>query len=242
MDQVVKRFEMLEAQMAAGPTADAYVKMASEYADMQEMVASIRALRDAEQERGDLEAMLGDRSTDGEMRALAEADLPEVEARIEGLRHDIQILLLPRDAADEKNAILEIRAGTGGDEAALFAGDGALLRRGAVLCRADGFTGVMALDGRGLCESAALAILPWRARGLTLGACGARGAPILIGGLLKAGRFEARTARRLGAELCLAFDPEDPQLLFLLCGEAEKDRWSSALAAQFYAAENTPGL
>ncbi|HQF66602.1 MAG TPA: hypothetical protein PLR66_12195 [Planctomycetota bacterium] len=129
-----------------------------------------------------------------------------------------------------------------GADAALFAGDGALLRRGAVLCRADGFTGVMALDGRGLCESAALAILPWRARGLTLGACGARGAPILIGGLLKAGRFEARTARRLGAELCLAFDPEDPQLLFLLCGEAEKDRWSSALAAQFYAAENTPGL
>ncbi|MCV3207576.1 peptide chain release factor 1 [Mesorhizobium sp. YC-39] len=123
MDQVVKRFDMLEAQMSAGPAADAYVRMASEYADIQEMVAKIRALRAAEQEQADLEAMLADKGTDAEMRALAEADLPQVEERIEALQKDIQILLLPKDAADDKNAILEIRAGTGGDEAALFAGD-----------------------------------------------------------------------------------------------------------------------
>ncbi|TPJ17964.1 peptide chain release factor 1 [Mesorhizobium sp. B2-7-2] len=123
MDQVVKRFDMLEAQMAAGPAADQYVKMASEYADIQEMVGKIRALRAAEQEQADLEAMLADKATDADMRALAEADLPEVESRIETLKKDIQILLLPKDAADERNAILEIRAGTGGDEAALFAGD-----------------------------------------------------------------------------------------------------------------------
>ncbi|CDX24162.1 peptide chain release factor 1 [Mesorhizobium sp. LCM 4577] len=123
MDQVVKRFDMLEAQMAAGPAADQYVKMASEYADIQEMVGKIRALRAAEQEQADLEAMLADKATDADMRALAEADLPEVESRIEALQKDIQILLLPKDAADERNAILEIRAGTGGDEAALFAGD-----------------------------------------------------------------------------------------------------------------------
>ncbi|RWM34848.1 peptide chain release factor 1 [Mesorhizobium sp.] len=123
MDQVVKRFDMLEAQMSAGPSADAYVKMASEYADIQEMVGKIRALRAAEQEQADLEAMLADKSTDAEMRALAEADLPHVEERIEALQKDIQILLLPKDAADDRNAILEIRAGTGGDEAALFAGD-----------------------------------------------------------------------------------------------------------------------
>jgi peptide chain release factor 1 len=123
MDQVVKRFEMLEAQMAAGPAPDAYVKMASEYADMQDMVAKIRALRGAEQEEADLHAMLEDRATDAEMRALAEADLPGVEEKIEALQKDIQILLLPKDAADERSAILEIRAGTGGDEAALFAGD-----------------------------------------------------------------------------------------------------------------------
>ncbi len=123
MDQVVKRFDMLEAQMAAGPEPDAYVKMASEYADMQEMVAKIRALRAAEGEASDLEGMLEDKATDAEMRALAEADLPGVEERIEALQQAIQVLLLPKDAADEKNAILEIRAGTGGDEAALFAGD-----------------------------------------------------------------------------------------------------------------------
>ncbi|MER9351183.1 peptide chain release factor 1 [Mesorhizobium sp. M0227] len=123
MDQVVKRFEMLEAQMSAGPAPDAYVRMASEYAEIQDMVAKVRALRLAENEQADLEAMLADKGTDAEMRALAEAELPEVEDRIEALQKDIQILLLPRDAADDKNAILEIRAGTGGDEAALFAGD-----------------------------------------------------------------------------------------------------------------------
>ena len=123
MDQVVKRFELLEAQMAAGVEPEAYVNMASEYADLQEIVGKVRALRGSEQERDDLSAMLDDKSTDAEMRALAEADLPEVEERIEALQTDIQILLLPKDAADERNAILEIRAGTGGDEAALFAGD-----------------------------------------------------------------------------------------------------------------------
>ncbi|MHA6645682.1 peptide chain release factor 1 [Mesorhizobium sp. A623] len=123
MDQVVKRFDMLEAQMAAGPAPDAYVRMASEYAEIQDMVGKIRELRAAEAEQADLEAMLADKSTDAEMRALAEADLPGVEENIEALQQDIQILLLPKDAADDKNAILEIRAGTGGDEAALFAGD-----------------------------------------------------------------------------------------------------------------------
>ena len=123
MDQVLKRFEMLEAQMAAGPDPDAYVKMASEYSDLEEMAQKIRALRAAEAEFADLEAMLSDKTTDAEMRELAEAEQPEIEARIEALQKDIQILLLPKDAADERSAILEIRAGTGGDEAALFAGD-----------------------------------------------------------------------------------------------------------------------
>jgi peptide chain release factor 1 len=123
MNQLVKRFDMLEAQMAAGPDAEAYVKLASEYSELQDIAARIRDLFRAEGELADLEAMLADKGTDADMRALAESDLPAVKQRIESLRHDIQILLLPKDAADEKNAILEIRAGTGGDEAALFAGD-----------------------------------------------------------------------------------------------------------------------
>jgi peptide chain release factor 1 len=123
MDQLVKRFDMLEMQMSAGPDPEAYVKMASEYSDLQEIVGGIRKLRSVEQEAADLDAMLADKGTDGEMRALAEAELPDLEEKIEELQKEIQILLLPKDAADEKSAILEIRAGTGGDEAALFAGD-----------------------------------------------------------------------------------------------------------------------
>ncbi len=123
MDQVLKRFELVEAQMAAGPSPEAYVKLASEYAELQEMAGKIRELRAVEGEHADLAAMLADKGTDAEMRELAEAEMPGVDDRIEGLKKDIQILLLPKDAADEKNAILEIRAGTGGDEAALFAGD-----------------------------------------------------------------------------------------------------------------------
>jgi peptide chain release factor 1 len=123
MDQLVKRFDMLEAQMAAGPDAESYVRLASEYSELSGIAGKIRDLRRAEDELADLEAMLADKATDPEMRGLAETEIPEVEARIESLRRDIQLLLLPRDAADDRNAILEIRAGTGGDEAALFAGD-----------------------------------------------------------------------------------------------------------------------
>jgi peptide chain release factor 1 len=123
MDQVLKRFELLEARMAAGPEPDVYVKLASEYSELQELVDKVKSLRAAEAEEQDLESMLADKCMDAEMKALAEADLPAVGERIEALRKDIRILLLPKDAADDKNAILEIRAGTGGDEAALFAGD-----------------------------------------------------------------------------------------------------------------------
>ncbi|MBX3532280.1 MAG: peptide chain release factor 1 [Rhizobiaceae bacterium] len=123
MDQVLKRFDMVEARMAAGPSAEEYVKLASEYSELQEIAQAVRALKAAEQEDVDLQAMLADKSTDAEMRALAEADREAVAERLDTLRQQIQILLLPKDAADERSAILEIRAGTGGDEAALFAGD-----------------------------------------------------------------------------------------------------------------------
>ena len=123
MDQVLKRFELIETQMAAGPSPEAYVKLASEYAELQEIADHIRTLRKAEAELSDLDAMIADKTTDKEMRELAQADREAVEKRIEELTQKLQLLLLPKDEADEKNAILEIRAGTGGDEAALFAGD-----------------------------------------------------------------------------------------------------------------------
>jgi peptide chain release factor 1 len=123
MDQVLKRFDLIEAQMATGPAPETYVKLASEYAEIQEMAAKIKALRAAEREYADLEAMRDEEGSDIEMRDLAGAEMPAVEERIENLKGDIRILLLPKDEADQKSAILEIRAGTGGDEAALFAGD-----------------------------------------------------------------------------------------------------------------------
>jgi peptide chain release factor 1 len=67
--------------------------------------------------------MLNDAATDPEMRALAETEKPALQARREALAHKIRLALIPKDAMDERNVILEIRAGTGGDEASLFAGD-----------------------------------------------------------------------------------------------------------------------
>ncbi|MDE1993145.1 MAG: peptide chain release factor 1 [Rhizobiaceae bacterium] len=123
MRELERRFGEIEARMSAGPSADVYVKLASEYSELQPVVGKIREYEKAIAELSDLETMLADKGVDREMRDLAEMELPEVKERIEALEKEIQILLLPKDAADEKSAILEIRAGTGGSEAALFAGD-----------------------------------------------------------------------------------------------------------------------
>lgn len=123
MRELERRFGEIEARMSAGPDSETYVRLASEYSELQPVVTKIREYQKAQVEITDLEAMLSDRGTDREMRDLAEMELPDLKERIEKLEEDMQILLLPKDAADEKSAILEIRAGTGGSEAALFAGD-----------------------------------------------------------------------------------------------------------------------
>lgn len=123
MRELERRFGEIEARMSAGPAADIYVRLASEYSELQPVVGKIRQYEKALDEKTGLETLLGDRETDREMREMAQMELPDLAARIEGLEKDIQILLLPKDAADEKSAIVEIRAGTGGSEAALFAGD-----------------------------------------------------------------------------------------------------------------------
>ncbi|MGE8106090.1 peptide chain release factor 1 [Allorhizobium sp. NPDC080224] len=122
MRELERRFGEIEARMSAGPAADVYVKLASEYSELEPVVKKIREYQSAIDEADGLRAMLSDKATDREMRELAEMELPEIESGIEALEGEMQILLLPKDAADEKSAILEIRAGTGGSEAALFAG------------------------------------------------------------------------------------------------------------------------
>nr|WP_306766292.1 peptide chain release factor 1 [Shinella pollutisoli] len=123
MRELERRFGEIEARMSAGPDSETYVRLASEYSELQPVVAKIRDYQKVTGEIADLEALLSDKATDREMRDLAEMELPELSERLEALEKDMQILLLPKDAADEKSAILEIRAGTGGSEAALFAGD-----------------------------------------------------------------------------------------------------------------------
>jgi peptide chain release factor 1 len=123
MRELERRFGEIEARMSSGPAADVYVKLASEYSELQPVVTKIRAYEKACSDLAEIETLLADRTTDRDMRDLAEAERPEVIETIEALGQDMQVLLLPKDAADEKSAILEIRAGTGGSEAALFAGD-----------------------------------------------------------------------------------------------------------------------
>src|SRR5690606_37363033 len=123
LTQLINRHQYLEHVMAEGGGGDDFVRNSREYAELTPIVEVAQELRRLRAEAADLEAMLADRTTDPDMRALAEEELPAIEKRIPELERQLQILLLPKDAADEKGAILEIRAGTGGEEAALFAAD-----------------------------------------------------------------------------------------------------------------------
>ncbi len=122
LDRLEARFQGLEAQMAAGPTGEDYVRLSKEYAELEPVVSAIRALKAAADERAGLEEILAT-GGDEELVAMAESETGALDERIDALGHQIKLLLLPKDAADERNVILEVRAGTGGDEAALFAGD-----------------------------------------------------------------------------------------------------------------------
>jgi peptide chain release factor 1 len=94
-----------------------------EFSDLTPVVQGIEALRSAQHEMADLAGLIADPGSDAEMRALAESEFHDLKERLPDLEHDLKILLLPKDEADARNAILEVRAGTGGDEAALFAAD-----------------------------------------------------------------------------------------------------------------------
>ncbi|WP_102830093.1 peptide chain release factor 1 [Bartonella bovis] len=121
--QIEKRFEIIESQMAGSQNTETYIKLASEYAELQLIVTPIRTLNALYKEIAELKNIINDKQTDVEMRNLAQEELLLLCQKIEQLERELQILLLPKDIADEKSAIIEIRAGTGGAEAALFAGD-----------------------------------------------------------------------------------------------------------------------
>ena len=124
LERVIVRHEQLAADLASDQKRDAqdFARMSKEYAELAPLVTAIGTLRDVRKEIADLESLRDDPATDGEMRKMAEEELPAQQEQAARLDHEIRIMLLPKDEADERNAILEIRAGTGGDEAALFAG------------------------------------------------------------------------------------------------------------------------
>ncbi len=105
--------------MADGAAGSEIAALGREYAELRPVVETVTAYKDLVSQIADAEAMLAD----PEMKELAEAELPELKAQLEASEHDVQLALLPKDAADARPALLEIRPGTGGDEASLFAAD-----------------------------------------------------------------------------------------------------------------------
>ena len=119
LDQILSRFAFVEAKLNAGADSGELVKLGREYAELRPVVEQINDYRDLVEAKAEAEAMLAD----PEMAELAKEELRDLEKALPQAEHNVTLALLPKDEADERSAIIEIRAGTGGDEAALFAAD-----------------------------------------------------------------------------------------------------------------------
>ena len=116
---VLERFDFIESRMAAASDGNEITRLAREHSELKPVVASINAVRAARAEKADLEALLAD----PDMAEMARADLNRINESLPELERATTLLLLPKDKDESASAIIEIRAGTGGEEAALFAGD-----------------------------------------------------------------------------------------------------------------------
>ena len=123
LDKLVARWQTVQGTLAAGADQESYVRLSREFAELDPIVATITALRRALREREDLKQLIDDPASDADMATLAEQELGTLDPRIDDIEQQLKVQLLPKDAADDKSAILEVRAGTGGDEAAIFAAD-----------------------------------------------------------------------------------------------------------------------
>ena len=119
LDQIVSRALELEAQLASGLNGEAFTQASREYAEIEPVVARINALRGVEDGIQQAEQLLAD----PEMKELAEAELTELREQLPQLQKDVRLSLLPKDVADARSAILEMRPAAGGDEAGLFAAE-----------------------------------------------------------------------------------------------------------------------
>ena len=123
LEALISRHAMIEAELATSVPPETFVKLSREFAELSPVVEIAKEYKEAQTELSDLEAMLADSKTDPEMARLAADEKPKVAKRLAELEDKVRLALLPKDAMDERDVILEVRAGTGGDEAALFAGD-----------------------------------------------------------------------------------------------------------------------
>ncbi|MCE2926186.1 MAG: peptide chain release factor 1 [Rickettsiales bacterium] len=124
LEMVVRRHQELNDTLSAGKASGSeFAKMSKEYSELSPLVEVIMSYQSAQKALADTQALLADPALDSDMKAMANDELRELQGKLPELLKQVQLALLPKDAADEKNAILEVRAGTGGDEAALFAAD-----------------------------------------------------------------------------------------------------------------------
>ena len=119
LEQVLDRFDAIEARMGVASDTDEIVKLSKEHAELKPVADGVRALKDHLAEMQELEEMLND----PEMANIAKQEYQALKEKLPELEHEVSLLLLPKDKDDNASVVLEIRAGTGGDEAAIFAGD-----------------------------------------------------------------------------------------------------------------------
>ncbi len=119
LHKLLDRFEAVQSEMNANVPRDRFVALSREFSELSPVVAAVKQLQAAEAAREEARGLLSDK----EMAEIAREELDLLDAELPALEREVQLMLLPKDAADERNVILEVRAGTGGDEAALFAGD-----------------------------------------------------------------------------------------------------------------------
>ena len=122
LDALLARHALVESELATGLSTDAYVKLSREFSELGPVVEAIKAYRDADKEIAELSALVDDPKSDAEMRKLADAERHDLQERREKLAEQIRLSLLPKDAMDDHNAILEIRR-YGRRRSRAFAGD-----------------------------------------------------------------------------------------------------------------------
>ncbi|MBX9776431.1 MAG: peptide chain release factor 1 [Xanthobacteraceae bacterium] len=123
LDALVTRHKAIENELSTQLAPETFVKLSREFAELNPVIDAVKAYRGVLAEIDGLQGLLDDPQTDTEMRQMAQAEKPALEQKRATLEQQLKVALLPKDAMDDRNVIIEIRAGTGGDEASLFAGD-----------------------------------------------------------------------------------------------------------------------